>query len=509
MRKETALLPRRTLFLRLLTLLLLAQLAVPAALLPVGATGSLLPRASAAGVAATGAAGAALAASGAGGPPAIATPAPRRDGKPSLELSWSTREVQAGVPVTLTVRALDAAGRAQSDRGGAVQVLLDDRDARVEGGRALPEGRGRRVRASLSGGVATLRVTFAAPGRQRVEAGAEGSPDVTGLADDLLVHPTRFAIQGPATADQWQPARFTVVAQDERGGTVDGYSGPVEVTTSDSQALVEDPATGERPSPNRGGHRFVAADHGAAAVTIGFARSGHQTVQVRAEGQGGTGATLAVDVRPATTAAATTAPGATMTPCAGHDPAARGVCAVVASTAAPASPCAVATPGAATPFTCGSATPFPTATPTATPGTSPSPTATATAAATPAVCADATPTPTPTPPARHASRTAGAGVTPANAGACAWRANPTTPAAATMPRPGVPHAPLRLAGQAAARPAAGPRRTCLIHSSRLWVSATHCATQRTLARPRTRSCCRPKRQRACALTHSMVAARIR
>ena len=41
------------------------------------------------------------------------------------------------------------------------------------------------------------------------------------------------------------------------------------------------------------------------------------------------------------------------------------------------------------------------------------------------------------------------------------------------------------------------------------VRAIHCATQRTLRRPRTRRCCKPKRQRACALTHSIVAARIR
>lgn len=45
-------------------------------------------------------------------------PASTHPGAPSLQLSWAAAETPAGVPVGLTVQALDAAGHPDPSRGG-------------------------------------------------------------------------------------------------------------------------------------------------------------------------------------------------------------------------------------------------------------------------------------------------------------------------------------------------------------------------------------------------------
>src|SRR5688500_12518226 len=53
-------------------------------------------------------------------------PPPARPGRAGLAVSWAEAAVQAGVPIGVTVRALDADGGEDRTVAGAVTLLLDD-----------------------------------------------------------------------------------------------------------------------------------------------------------------------------------------------------------------------------------------------------------------------------------------------------------------------------------------------------------------------------------------------
>ena len=262
---------------------------------------------------------------------------------PSLKLTWAgdSEETHVGAPVDLLIQALDPEGRPDTGRSATVHLLVDDDNAQVApagagqaplGGlpvSAGPAGPAQRFTVPLGGGAARLTVTFATPGRHTMQATLADDLDIAGESEPLAVRDTFLVIQGPPTARQGEPQRFTVVAQDEHGRPVAGFAGTAVVEASDPGAEIGYPGAGERRERGAAARRLQPGDQGRAPVEVVFAGSGGQSIEVRHAEAPDRRAEHAVTVaaaeagpRPAATAtaAATATPAAAPAPTASPGP---------------------------------------------------------------------------------------------------------------------------------------------------------------------------------------------
>jgi hypothetical protein len=162
-----------------------------------------------------------------------------------------------GSPVGVTVTAEDAYGNATPAYGGTVEILSSDASA------DLPAD------STLTNGAGVFSVTFNTNGTWTVSAAdtADGSIDgVSGPVDVSDAPPapaTHFGVVAPADVVAGTPFNVTVTALDATDQTASGYSGTVHLTSSDGAAVL--PAD-------------VTLTNGVGIVSVTLATAGDQTV---------------------------------------------------------------------------------------------------------------------------------------------------------------------------------------------------------------------------------------
>jgi RHS repeat-associated protein len=225
---------------------------------------------------------------------AVATTDPT--GRPMLELTWSAPEVHAGVPITLSIQARDAAGQLDT-REGSVLLTLPDARAQVAGAVALPAASGQTVRVPLVAGQATATIRFATAGSQIASAILEQDASLAGESARLPVREVFFAVSGPASAAHAQRQHVVIQARDEGGRPVQSYAGDVVVSADDPFALLTDLATGAQATGTLV-HTFHAEDRGQLRIEVAFARSGNRSLRVHDAADPDRQASHAVSVSP-------------------------------------------------------------------------------------------------------------------------------------------------------------------------------------------------------------------
>jgi hypothetical protein len=135
----------------------------------------------------------------------------------------------AGAPLSFTVTALDqynnSVGAAYT---GTVHFSSTDASATEPTDATLTQGSG------------IFTATLKAPGAQTVSATDTVRPGLTGTSGAIAVSATatQFAVAAPATVTAGSPFLVTVTAQDAGGHTASGYSGTVQLTSTDPQAVL-------------------------------------------------------------------------------------------------------------------------------------------------------------------------------------------------------------------------------------------------------------------------------
>jgi Galactose oxidase, central domain len=147
--------------------------------------------------------------------------------------------VSAGSDFSLTVTALDAANNVATDYSGKVTFTSSDGHAALPS--SLP---------TLVGGTGTFTVALSSVGKQTITATDLANSTITGVTGSITVAivATRFNVYVPVarnpaaiynfTFTAGAPLNFTVTAFDGLGNIFPGYTGKVNFTSTDGQAVL-------------------------------------------------------------------------------------------------------------------------------------------------------------------------------------------------------------------------------------------------------------------------------
>jgi hypothetical protein len=169
----------------------------------------------------------------------------------------------AGVPVAVTVVALDASNHPVFNYTGTVHFTSSDGAAALPADYTFVAG---------DHGFHTFQVTLNTPGPQTVTATDTADSSIRGTAN-ITVNPgqvaTHFALV-PASPFVHAGHAFTlyVVALDANNHIVSNYTGTVHFSSSDGAAVLPPDYT------------FTTGDHGYHAFTVTLNTPGHQTISV-------------------------------------------------------------------------------------------------------------------------------------------------------------------------------------------------------------------------------------
>jgi ligand-binding sensor domain-containing protein len=139
----------------------------------------------------------------------------------------------SGLPASFTVIALDRNNNPTGRYTGTVHFTSSD------GSAVLPDG----ARLTLGRGV--FNATFNTRGFQTISADDSVDPTIAGTSTAVAVSPAavRFAVSAPTVATVHNAFVVTVTAQDSSGHTALGYTGTVQITSTDTQAALPPAAT--------------------------------------------------------------------------------------------------------------------------------------------------------------------------------------------------------------------------------------------------------------------------
>jgi subtilisin-like proprotein convertase family protein len=167
----------------------------------------------------------------------------------------------AGTAFSVTVTAKDAYGNIATGYTGPIHFTSSDGQA------VLPAD------STLHNGTGTFTVTLQTAGSESLTVTDSATGNVTGSATGSVVAPvqaTRLSLSAPSGTTAGSPFSITVTALDANGNTVTGYTGTVQLTSSDGQASL--PAL----------YTFTAADHGTHTFSgLVLDTAGTQTVTAR------------------------------------------------------------------------------------------------------------------------------------------------------------------------------------------------------------------------------------
>jgi hypothetical protein len=135
----------------------------------------------------------------------------------------------AGASFSISVTAKDQYGNTVTSYSGTIQVTSTDGQA------VLPANSG------LTNGVGTFSVTLKTAGSQTITATDTLKPLITGTASVSVTadaSSTQFVLTAPTSAKAGSSFLVTVIAKDQFGNIVTGYSGTVQFTSSDAHAVL-------------------------------------------------------------------------------------------------------------------------------------------------------------------------------------------------------------------------------------------------------------------------------
>src|SRR5262249_1385408 len=135
----------------------------------------------------------------------------------------------SGTPVNVTVTALD-----QYDNPVGATYTGKVRFSSTDAAATQPSD------TTLTAGTGTFSATFKTAGPQVSAATDTALVGITGTSGPIAVSsPTsQVAVAAPASVTAGSPFLVTVTAQDSAGHTATGYSGTVQLTSTDPQAVV-------------------------------------------------------------------------------------------------------------------------------------------------------------------------------------------------------------------------------------------------------------------------------
>jgi hypothetical protein len=133
-----------------------------------------------------------------------------------------------GAPFTFTVTAENPDNSTNLGYSGTVHFTSSDTSAVLPGN------------ATLVNGMGTFSATLATPGNQTITATDTVASTLTGNSGTIVVvgAPPHFAVIAPSIASIGSPFAFTVIAENNDNSVDAAYSGTVQFTSSDAQALL-------------------------------------------------------------------------------------------------------------------------------------------------------------------------------------------------------------------------------------------------------------------------------
>jgi hypothetical protein len=199
--------------------------------------------------------------------------------QPVSHFGLSAAQASAGVPVPVTVTALDAFNDVKPDYRGTAHFASSDPQA------TLPDDY---TFSDADAGTHPFVVVLRTAGSQALTV-SDTAHGLSSTEDGIAVTPgsaVAFVVQAPASAPAGTPFVVTVVAVDQFGNVASGYGGTVTFSTSDPDLGVVLPAN----------YTFGPADGGVASFTVTLQTTGDQTLTVAdtADGTLTGGATVTV-----------------------------------------------------------------------------------------------------------------------------------------------------------------------------------------------------------------------
>ena len=154
----------------------------------------------------------------------------------------------ANQPFTVTVTALNTKGQVDTNYRGVIEFSSSDPSAVLPGSSSLVNGQG------------TFDVTLSTPGSQAIVVNDSADPLATGSATgiDIPAVTTHFSVMLPSSVTAGAPCNLTVTALDVLNQPVTNYSGTVEFSCTDVQAILP------------GTYTFVPGDAGQHVFTVIF-----------------------------------------------------------------------------------------------------------------------------------------------------------------------------------------------------------------------------------------------
>lgn len=141
----------------------------------------------------------------------------------------SSTTITAGGTVNFSVTALDANGNTATGYSGTVKFTSTDSQA------ALP------ANATLTSGVGSFVATLKTAGTQTITATDTATASITGSTGSITVNAgaaSKLSVSAPTTATAGTAISVTVTAQDQYGNTAAGYTGTVQLTSTDTAAVL-------------------------------------------------------------------------------------------------------------------------------------------------------------------------------------------------------------------------------------------------------------------------------
>jgi hypothetical protein len=202
----------------------------------------------------------------------------------TMSVSGFPSPIDATVAGNFTVTLKDRYGNIASGYTGTVQFSTTDPQATIynpiTGNTVTLQGFTYAFTA-FDAGVHTFSATMETVGTQSITAADATTPSLTGTEGGITVNPapaSQFLVSAPASVSAGNSFTFTVTAADSTGHPVTGYTGTVRFTTTDSQATVIDPATGNTVLLEGFSYTFTAADGGTETFTATLKTAGRQSI---------------------------------------------------------------------------------------------------------------------------------------------------------------------------------------------------------------------------------------
>jgi hypothetical protein len=178
-----------------------------------------------------------------------------------LVVSLQTTAPVAGTAVPVTVTAQDAYGNVTTGYSGTVHFSSSDPNATLPADYTF-------TAADAGTHTFSAGVVFGTAGSQTLRVADTSTTSLAGSASLTVAAPpaARLALGNPSTSTAGQSFNLVVTALDAQGNVLTGYTGTVQLTSSDSQAVLP------------GAFTFTASDHGVHTFSVTLKTAGNDSL---------------------------------------------------------------------------------------------------------------------------------------------------------------------------------------------------------------------------------------